>query len=251
MRYTLLLTLTVMSCTCGLFAADLQQQFSKIDRQIGKQPKYVAERPLYGLVVFGPKMKSRIWMVLDKSIPSQTQYDIVYADLNGNNDLTDEGEQIKTEVGKDGDSRFKMPNFTDPSTGATHTEFSLRCAAGDDAYQMVSVQWRGQQKFGGGYTDNPEKETYSQFASSPENAPILWLNGDGPFTFQRWYTESLQIGQASDVKLFIGVPGVGQSTFCAFQVHALPEGEGIHGILHYTATNGEKRQSAFSLLNKC
>ena len=245
------LILFAVFLTSGLFAADVHQELSKIERRIGKQPKYVAEQPLYGLVVFRSKMKTSIWLVLDKSAPSQTQYDVVYADLNGNGDLTDNGERITTEVGKDGESRFKMPDFTDPSTGETHTEFLLRCSAKEDAYQVVSVKWRGKQKFGGGYTDNPDKETYSQFARSPDKAPILWLNGDGPFTFQRWYTESLHIGHETDVKLFIGVPGVGQSTFCAFQVHPLLEGEAIQGILHYTTKNGEQRQSAFALLDKC
>jgi hypothetical protein len=251
MRRTLSSLLTGLFLTSGLFGADPSQDLSKIDRRIGRQPKYVAEQPLYGMVVIGPKMKTRMWMVLDKSAPSQSQYDVVFADLNGNGDLTDDGERITTEVGKDGESRFKLPDVTDPDSADSHTEFSLRCSPTENPYQMVSVKWKGKQKFGGGYTDDPDKETYSQFATSPDKAPILWLNGDGPFTFQRWYVQSLQIGGETDVKLFIGVAGVGKSTFCAFQVHALPEGEGIQGTLRYTTKTGEQRESAFALLNKC
>lgn len=246
-----LLIMFGMSLAPGLLTADVDQELSRIARRIDKQPKYIAEQPLYGLVVFGPQMKTSVWMVLDKSAPSQSQYDVVYVDLNANADLTDNGERITTVIGEHGESRFKLPDFTDPATGETHTEFSLRCSPQDDAYQMVSVKWNGKQKFGGGYTQNPDKETYSLFASAPHNAPILWLNGDGPFTFQRWYTEPLEIGRETDVKLFIGVPGVGPSSFCAFQVHALPEGEGIQGVLHYNTKAGEQRRSAFALMNKC
>jgi hypothetical protein len=240
-----------LALTVPLGAADVPQELSKTDRRIGKQPQYIAEQPLYGLVVFGPEMKTRVWIVLDKSQASAVQYDVLYADVNGNSDLTDDGERISTNIAEDGTTKFKLPDIRDSSQKITHTEFSLRCAPADNFYQMVSVQWRGKQKFGGGYTDNPEVETYSRFASSPDKAPILLLNGDGPFTFQRWYTESLTLGQETDVKLFIGVPGVGTSTFCAFQIHALPEGEGIEGILHYTTTSGSAGRSPFKLLNKC
>jgi hypothetical protein len=172
-------------------------------------------------------------------------------DLNGNKDLTDAGERFAGVIGEDGTTRFQLPNVTDAMSGVTHTEFSLRCAPAAERYQMVSVKWNGKQKFGGGYTSNPEVETYSCFGPAPDQAPILWLNGDGPFTFQRWYTEPLDIGRETDVKLFIGVPGVGKSTFCAFQVHALPPGAGIEGVLHYVTRDGEQRQSPFALMNKC
>jgi hypothetical protein len=225
---------------------------TKIERRIGKQPTYVAEQPLFGLVVFGPQMKTRVWIALDKSTRSQSEYDVAYVDLNANGDLTDKGERLTAKSASAGETRFMLPDFTDPATGDSHTEFSLRFAQRDNnAYQMIGVQWQGKQKFGGGYTANPDEETYSRFGSSPDSAPILWLNGDGPFTFQRWYTEPLRIGRETDLKLFIGVPGVGTSTFCAFQVHALPAGEGIEGILHYTSKDGEQRQSPFALMDKC
>jgi hypothetical protein len=250
MPRTSLLNVIAMLLAPWLPAAEVPVELSNVDRHIGKQPKYVADQPLYGLVLFGPK-KAPVWIVLDKSAPSQTKYDVAYVDLNANRDLTDQGERITTMGEADDASRFILPDFVDPATGETHTEFTLRYAHQEDAYQMVSVKWRGKQKFGGGYTANPDKETYSRFAHSPNNAPILWLNGDGPFTFQRWYTEPLNIGGETDVKLFIGVPGLGTSTFCAFQIHALPEGEGIEGILHYSTTGGEQRQSTFALMNKC
>jgi len=63
-------------------AADL----TKVDRTIGKEPAYQS-KPKYGLLVFGPEAKHRVWLVLDG--------DRVYVDKNGNGDLTEEGERVE------------------------------------------------------------------------------------------------------------------------------------------------------------
>src|SRR5262249_40201765 len=63
-------------------AADL----TKVDRTIKKEPAYQT-KPTYCLLVFGPKARDRVWLVLDG--------DILYVDRNGNGDLTEEGESIK------------------------------------------------------------------------------------------------------------------------------------------------------------
>src|SRR5947207_2141212 len=66
------------------FAADL----SKVDRTIAKEPKYVG-KPAYCLLVFGPDAANRVWLVRDG--------DALYADKNGNGDLTDPGKKIVAE----------------------------------------------------------------------------------------------------------------------------------------------------------
>src|SRR5262245_48209470 len=62
-------------------AADL----AKIDRTIAKEPAYKG-KPKYCLLVFGPEAQTRVWLVLDG--------DTLYADRNGNGDLTEEGERL-------------------------------------------------------------------------------------------------------------------------------------------------------------
>src|SRR5215831_909330 len=62
-------------------AADL----TKVDRTLKKQPAYQG-KPKYGLLVFGPEAKHRVWLVLDG--------DTLYVDKNGNGDLTDKGERV-------------------------------------------------------------------------------------------------------------------------------------------------------------
>ena len=58
---------------------------AKIDRHIKKEPAYQG-KPKYGLLVFGPEAKTCVWLILDG--------DVLYADKNGNGDLTEKGERI-------------------------------------------------------------------------------------------------------------------------------------------------------------
>jgi hypothetical protein len=59
---------------------------ARIDRRIGKEPRYVSKTPRYCLLVFGPQARDRVWLVLDG--------DTLYVDRNGNGDLTEEGKRV-------------------------------------------------------------------------------------------------------------------------------------------------------------
>src|SRR6266852_4818827 len=60
----------------------------KIDKSISKQPTY-RTAPKYGLLLFGPVGRDRVWLVRDG--------DVLYVDRNGNGDLTDPGEKVAAE----------------------------------------------------------------------------------------------------------------------------------------------------------
>ena len=249
MRYLTSLALVGFLASHAAAEVDL----SKAPRRIAVEPTYTAEEPLYGLVVFGPKATTRVWMVLDKSKAEVDTYDVLYADLNANGDLTDKGERIAAESGSSGNSsQFKLPDFTDPDGGAKHTDFSLRVTRGKQPIFMVSVSWRGKRemKFGGGYAVDGANG-YMRFAETAKEAPIAWLNGDGPFRFQRWYSEKLRIGEADDVKVFLGQQGIGDHSFCAFQRHVLPDDEPVLAILIYTDTDGTERRLDYELKERC
>jgi hypothetical protein len=70
----------VLCLPCAL-AADL----AKIDRTILKEPVYKST-PRYCLAVFGPEATTRVWLVVDG--------DVLYADTNGNGDLTEANERF-------------------------------------------------------------------------------------------------------------------------------------------------------------
>src|SRR5262245_64877791 len=106
----------------GHAAADDVPDLAKIDRTIRKEPTYTAQQPLYGLAVFGPRAQARVWMVLDKSKPDASAYDVLHIDLNADGDLTGPGERLTRDDGEP----FKVGEYRDPATGARHPDFSVR-----------------------------------------------------------------------------------------------------------------------------
>ena len=220
-----------------------------IDRSIAKQPGYTAKQPLYGLLVFGPAKESRVWMVLDKSKAQADNYDILYVDLNANGDLTEPAERLVGQV-NGSNANFQLPTLKDPATGAAHTNFSVRVSGGSSPTVMVSIKWRDQFKMGGGYPQD-SGDGYLRFGDNPAAAPVMWANGDGPFRFQRWYSDKLTVGGADDFKVFVGQQGQGANSFWAFQVHFLPESEGAQATLIYRDKQGKEQQASCPLKERC
>lgn len=228
---------------CSAPAAEAPD-LAKLDRTIKKEPAYVAKRPLYGLAVFGPKAEKRMWLVLDKSKVDQSAYDVLHIDRNADGDLTGADERIA--VAKD---EFRLGEFTDPATGAKHSDFHIR-TSGNGPDVWLRLRWRGQFRFGGGYPEEPEGG-YMRFTPKPADAPVVWVYGDAPFRFQRWYSGELTIGGADDFKVFLGQPGQGPRTFFAATEHILPEGEFVRATLIYRDGMGKEQQQICELKERC
>jgi hypothetical protein len=211
-----------------------------------KEPAYASNRPLYGVAAFGPKAEKAVWMVLDKSESKRDLYDVLHIDLDADGDLTGKGERLT--AGADG--LFRLAELTDPATGAKHKALSVRATGKDDPTVMVGVGWRGGFRFGGGYPEDPEAG-YLRFAAKAADAPVLWMNGDGPFRFQRWYVDKLTIGAAGDFKVFLGQPGRGKSAFAAAQQHFLPAGEWVKATLIYSDGEGKEKRVVCELKERC
>jgi hypothetical protein len=219
---------------------------SKVDRALKKEPAYVCKKPLYGLAVFGPKADKRVWLVLDKSKPDAPGYDVLYVDRNADGDLTGPGERVTTQGNK-----FDLGELTDPATGVKHPEFAVNVlGGGGEPTVMLSLRWRGRFKFGGGYPEET-KDGYMHFAPRPADAPVVWLHGDGPFRFQRWYGGQLPVGGSEDFKVFLGQPGRGPSTFAAAQEHILPAKEFVRATLLYRDGMGKERRLVCELKERC
>ena len=232
-------------------AAEVTEPFDlKLDRSITQEPTYEAKQPLYGLVLIGRAPPLKVWMVLDKSQVDAKDYDVLYVDLNGDGKLTGEAERFTAATDQPGGITFQLPEVTDPSSGSTHTEFQLKVSHREPATHMVSLFWQGKHKIGGGYPEKPDLG-YMRFAVLPDNAPVIWINGDGPFRFQRWYSGEFGIGEQGDLKVFLGLPGAGSGSFCAFQRHVLPDGELVLATLIYTDTDGKQRERTFELNKRC
>ncbi len=218
-------------------AADPMPDLSQVDRSVRREPAYVTKRPLYGLAVFGPKADKPVWLVLDKSKADAKEYDVLHLD----------GRRLTRTAG----GNFVAGTFTDPATGAKHTDFAVRVSGEhDDPTVMLSLRWKGDVKFGGGYPEDPETG-YMKVAPSRDAAPVVWVNGDPPFRFQRWYGRRLQIGGKDDLRVFLGQPGRGPNTFFAAQRHFLPEKEWVKATLIYRDGEGKEKRAVCELKERC
>src|SRR5690242_18331473 len=106
---------TLLLAAAWLAAGPADAGPPKIDRTILKEPAYRTKAPRYGLLLFGPEGRDRVWLVLDG--------DTLYVDRNGNGDLTEPGEKVAAEKrpgsdpAEDGHS-FNVGNLT--VGGRTH-----------------------------------------------------------------------------------------------------------------------------------
>src|SRR5262249_6781113 len=140
---------------------------TKIDRTIVKEPAYKA-KPKYGLLVFGPEAKSRVWLVLDG--------DVLYADKNGNGDLTEK------------DERIKQAPILDKGHGFAIGELSLpddRFPKNSSGLAIYRETKHGTGALGFMITINQKTwlGMFPKLADRPQDAPILHFNFSGPLTF--------------------------------------------------------------------
>jgi hypothetical protein len=231
MRRLALFLAVVWSFAGPAFAGPL-----KIDRTIGKEPVYRTKNPKYGLLLFGPKAKDRVWLVLDG--------DTLYVDCNGNGDLTDPGEKIAAEKKPhhDPDEEGYAFHVGDLTVGGHKHKglvvyfIPLRRFADSalgkrpDAKAVVTkdpkalvvrlnvdVDVPGMKGGGTGgrvaITAGPTDLTgVFQFAKTPTQAPAVHCAGSVQITF---YGElpTLRVGRQSDLVLMVGTPGIGPGTF--------------------------------------
>ena len=157
-------------------AAD-SPDLKEVDRRAPKEPAYTSKRPLYGLLVFGPEAKPRVWMVLDRSKPDAGPYDVLYVDLDADGDLTEPGS-----AGRPGGRRKRTLPASGPEgpghRGRAH-EFHGPGDRLPRPHRHGERDLRGKRKMGGGYPEDPENG-YLKFGDSPANVP-----GCGPTATSR------------------------------------------------------------------
>jgi hypothetical protein len=221
---------------------------SKVDRRIVKEPVYQCKAPLYGLYVFGPEAKTRVWAIFDKSKPEAGPYDILYFDRNADGDLTASDKRISGMV-NGGQVTFNIGAFTDPVTKQQHTDMSITRHGGPHPMVMLRMKWCDKVRIQGGYA--PDAGPYTQFASSPAEAPVLWPAADGPLSFQFWQFKHLTIGEADDVRVFLGHQGQGRNTFCAVPDTFLPVKVPVLATLLYKDKDGKEHRAQSELHERC
>lgn len=195
--------------------------FSKVDRTIRKLPEL--NEPLYGLFLFGPEGKTRVWAVLDKSVKGSN---VLYLDRNADGDLTGKDERIAPNP-KCG--MFDIPDFREPGTDVVHTGFGMTRTK--DLVWSYSIRWAGETRITGACA----------FAPSPKDAPILVPGTERPFDFA-WAGGAIKRGQENDFKVRIGNRGDRDAAFSWVDETFLPEGEKVLVQLVCKDTGGTERK---------
>jgi hypothetical protein len=129
---------------------------------------------------------------------------VLHFDRSADGDLTGPGERFEGK--QDGDRMtFEIGRFTDPVTKQEQTDVEVGRVEGEDARTMFRMKWCGKEVVRGGYA--PDPGPYTQFAKSPADAPVLWPGADGPFGFQAWTLDKFPVGEATELRVFLGHPG--------------------------------------------
>ncbi len=221
--------------------------FDKVPRTIAKLPALRAEKPLYGLFLFGLHGEKQVWCVLDATKSEPGCYDVLYVDLDADGDLTDAGERFTTEEYDESRSVFQIGDFVDPGLkGATHTEMKLTWTKDSFRYSML---WRGGKRTFGCF--GPKKEVYAKLGSSTKDAPIFVPGYDRPLEFDHWLSGKLTAGTSCDFKVFVGQRGSTRGAFSSVDDKFLPQGQAVQATLVYTSAAGKQEQVRVQLKARC
>ncbi len=235
--------------------------FAAVPRTFESEPAYVGE-PRYGMFLFGEAADARVWAVLDKSNADSDVYDVLYLDRDADGVLGEEGERFDGKVKGPGtdtvSAKFTIGAFAQPTRGKAapvavspkepveHSDFTITWTKASVRYAM---EWKGKTRTMGGF--GPTREVYAGFGASPEAATILVPGYDRPLEFERWLSATLDIGGASDFKVFLGAKGSKRGAFSCGDQNLLPEGEFVIATLIYTNEDDEEKRAEVKLRERC
>jgi hypothetical protein len=113
----------------------------------------------------------------------------------------------------------------------------------------LRMKWCDKVMIRGGYAS--DAGPYTQFCTTPAEAPVLWPGADGLFSFQFWLPSPLTIGEADDVRVFLGHQGHGPNTFCAVPDTFLPKEVAVLATLLYRDKDGKEQRAQSELRERC
>lgn len=237
---------------------------TKVPRTIGDEPEYQT-KPKYGLLVFGPGAARTMWLVHDG--------DTLYADLDGDGNLTDPAERFAAHEDSNADDGTYVFEVGEVREGdALHKSLTvgtlnLQHLADSDARVRTALSKDPQARFyrlgidlqmplhrGAGIDGRVEhlvgpidNDGLLRFANSPEKAPIVHFGGPWQITF--YSGAELTTGRQTEVVLAMGTPGVspGTTAFAAYQ-GLVPDG--VDPKLHITFA-GRDDSIEYVLTERC
>lgn len=192
--------------------------FSKIDRKIASEPKYVAA-PRYALLVLGSEGKTRIWMAMDKSKADAEHYDVAYFDRDADGNLGEEGERLAGKTDEHERIVFDIGKVEAKDSNLVLDKLQIATYP-KEAKPMTFITFKanGKVKMYGGYGPGP---TYMQFGESADKAPLIHADPFGTLSFFHEGPTEMEIGKHTTVMAFVGNRGSGAATFFAVDEHFL------------------------------
>ena len=205
---------------------------SKIDRSIGKEPEYRSAHQEYCILAMNAEATGVIWLVRDGAD--------MYVDLNGNGDLTEDGEKFVGVYNADAKGFRKLSLFIYPNKkifGSTIRQIHLQSPYGQ-------IGWNLEAQFN--VAKHSEYSTRPiQPSRSARHAPVVQLNG--PISVVPHLAHELESelrlmtsikytrGQTYPLMLLVGNMGVGKGA----QVHC--ESRELENRLKNTVVEGRLR----------
>jgi hypothetical protein len=185
---------------------------SKVERTITQEPAYQTKRPQYGLLVFGPDARARVWLVLDGTV--------LYVDRTGKGDLTGPEKRVKNASPKNA----KVAHFytgpiiaADGKTKYPNVLVRVRHEGRVNHPAKVFVQAILPAEFQAARADRQRGGEQGEllFAARPQDAPVLHF--DGPLTFGLEDPKQVFVRgvKPTPLPVLVGTPGLGQGTFTA------------------------------------
>lgn len=208
---------------CILPMAARAVDLATIDRSIKNEPGYQTKSPGYCLLVFGKAARTRIWIVVDGQR--------LYVDRNGNGDLTEPDELVRSSTSADyAYQSFQLGQIREVGGATLHDD--LRLWVYDDAQFVCSIALaRGSRQ----HVGSGGQRVRPRLAARPQDAPVIHLNG--PMTLARhggieFYPrggENIDDPE-SRLRVMIGSPGLGEGTFAAYHMQVLRVGDGYRKV---------------------
>jgi hypothetical protein len=199
-----------------------------VHRVLRKEPAYKTKSPKYCLLVFGPEARTHVWLVLDG--------DTLYADRNGNGDLTEAGEKVaanKKDGNADGEYIFEAGDIPDGNRlhkslrlSAQHINYLAERDEQAKAYLArdpravgyaigVDVEMPGHKGIGvGGRVEQcvviRDANGFLRLGETPQRAPVVHFGG--PWQVALVNPQRLTAGVEGELFFGLGTPGLGAGT---------------------------------------
>lgn len=257
LRFSVALVLGSMAaCSGGTsdrapIQASKGQVLTSIDRRIAREPAYLA-KPLYGLIIFDPEGKSKVWFVLDRSSPTETDHDLLYIDRNGNGDLTDPDERFAGVRGRGNWITHQPGSIKIGHTGPEHTEVTIFSSSaqmgGSGPYFRFKLG--GKTEMWGGFAKPGEE---AGLGPSPEKAPVFRASLDAPLTFIPALLKSeYPQGGSERIAVIVGLAGIGPASFTGVhETYLVPGKDRLFGTWIGKTIEGRPIRERFEIRDHC